>query len=456
MRLTPPLRERQIAILVVTLLGCLLLYACLDRLVPITPAQAFVIFSPPVACAMILAFYTWDGRHLSFRVLRASRHARRSSSITRRKRHFGRGFGDRLMPHEPPLIVAILALLAALGLLLPVAAGRAPSDPVRVPAPAESRPDTDHQRITADRHRGQEPPAAAHEGSAHPRTPECPLPEAVAFPEGAAVAVSADAAGRFRLYGLPDPQTGLEGTDSHDLLRGCGFAGTAVVQLNPVRVALGSAEHDVELGPETLVAETREYSAGANRALTTAYRIPGGLFVTQTLAVVRVEGRFASSRAPDTLRASYRLENVTGRSFTADLSTVLTPASGPGTNEHSGVPYFANHPADGPRPMGADPVSSATVLSAGRSEMPKEIIVPRPGAAASATSYWRPVGAAPTRLVFGPAGNLALGSVLPIDAGGSLTDSSAFAALWEDVAIPARGSRTLSYEYGQTSGWPGR
>ena len=335
------------------------------------------------------------------------------------------------MPHEPPVLIAVLALACALFVLLPAA--RAPE--VAAAGPRAERP-TD---ATA--------PA------------DCPAPAAIASPDGAPAGVLADPAGRFRFYGAPDPATGRPGRNSYDLVRGCAAVETAIVHLNPVRVGVGSPGDARALGPDTVAEKTRETRAKPGRVLVTTYRLPGGLRVTQTLAVVRVEGRFASSKAPDTLRASYRLENETARPLRANLSAALAPARGPSTEQNSGVPYFANHPADGPgrvgvRPIGAVPVTSATVLQGGHSGVPKEVIVPRPGAAATATSYWRPVGVAPDRLVFASAGALAAGAPLPVDLGEALTDSSAFAALWRGLEIPARGSRTVSYEYGLTSGWP--
>jgi hypothetical protein len=365
----------------------------------------------------------------------------------RRSTHrLGLCLGGRLMPHEPPLIVAVLALAGALLVLLPGA--HAPE--VAAAGPRTERP-TDATDAATDA-----PLNAPADGTA---PTACPAPEAVASPDGASTGVLADPAGRFRFYGAPDPATGQPGRDSYDLVRGCAAVEAAIVHLNPVRVGVGSPGDARVLGPETIAEKTREARPESGPVLTTTYRLPGGLSVTQTLAVVRVEGRFASSKAPDTLRASYRLENGTTRALTANLSAVLAPARGPNTEQNSGVPYFANHPADGPgrvglRPIGAVPVTSATVLRGARSEVPEEVIVPRPGATATATSYWRPVGAAPDLLVFASAGELAAGAPLPVDSGGALTDSSAFAALWRGLEIPARGSRTVSYEYGQASGWP--
>ncbi len=346
------------------------------------------------------------------------------------------------MPHEPPLIVAVLALACALLVLLPAA--RAPE--VAAPGPRA-------ERLTDATDAAFEAPADATAAAG------CPAPEAVASPDGASAAVLADPAGRFRFYGAPDPATGQPGRNSFDLVRGCAAVETAIVHLNPVRIGVGSPGDARVLGPATVAEKTRETRAKPGPVLITTYRLPGGLRVTQTLSVVRVEGRFASSKAPDTLRASYRLENETARPLTANLSAALAPARGPNTEQNSGVPYFANHPADGPgregsRPIGAVPVTSSTVLRDTSSEMPEEVIVPRPGAAATATSYWRSVGVAPDRLVFAGAGELAAGAPLPVDLGEALTDSSAFAALWRDLKIPARGSRTVSYEYGLTSGWP--
>ena len=364
--------------------------------------------------------------------------------------------GGGLLPHEPPLIAVILFLLAALVLLnLAVPTGFLRADgkaggPLGVPdRPVAIERQGERDGVRGPQTRRLDVPAR--------EWPRCQASYAVAAPSGAAVAAAADEAGRFRLYGVPDPQTGSTGPDSYDLLRGCASAEAAIVWLNPVRVGVASSGDAATLGPGTVVGETREVGAETHQNLVTTYRIPGGLSVTQTLCVVRVRGRFDASGAPDTLRASYRLRNETVRPVSASLTAVLSPARGPNTTQNSGVPYFANHPPYGPGPIGAVAVASATVLSASDGELPKEIIVPRPGAASSATSYWRPAspGEGPDRIVFDAAGALAVGPALPIDPGGPLTDSSAFAATWQDLGIPPHGSRTLSYEYGQTSGWPG-
>lgn len=394
--------------------------------------------------------------------LNTQRQRRTDLRITRRR--LGSRFEGRLLPHEPPLVAAVLAVLVALVLLAPAVAPfgshRSDGEPVG--------PLSDSHRPVADEGQGERHGALA--GALASKTPApdvptrrgagCPAPYPAPYaalaPGGATAAVSADEAGRFRLYGAPDPESGLTGRDSYDLLRGCASAEAAIVWLNPVRVGVTSAR-TATLGPEALVGKTREAGSDAHPALVTTYRTPGGLFVTQSLSVVRVQGRFDVSDAPDTLRASYSLRNGTKRPVQASLSAVLTPARGPDTAENSGVPYLANHPPDGPGPAGGVSVTSAGVLSARRGDMSKEIIVPRPGAASSATSYWRPASPkdAPDRLVFASTGELTVGPVLPIDPGGPLTDSSSFAAVWRGLEIPPRGSRTLSYEYGQTSGWPG-
>ena len=385
--------------------------------------------------------------------LNPPRQRRTDIRITRRRRSLR--FEGRLLPHEPLLVAAVLVLLAALALLVPALAFFGPH---HVVGDTESSPRDSHQPV-ADEGHGERQGAWASKTTASDvpagKGAGCPAPYAAIAP-GGTTAISADEAGQFRLYGAPTPETGLTGRDSYDLLRGCASADAAIVWLNPVRVGVASA-HTATLGPETLVGKTREAGSDTRPALVTTYRIPGGLFVTQSLSVVPVQGRFAVSNAPDTLRASYSLRNGTGRPVQASLSAVLTPARGPDTGENSGVPYLANHPPDGPGPAGGVSVTSAGVLSARRGDMPREIVVPRPGAASSATSYWRPAspGDAPDRLIFAPTGELAVGPPGPIDPGEPLTDSSAFAAMWQGLEIPPRGSRTLSYEYGQTSGWPG-
>lgn len=196
--------------------------------------------------------------------------------MRRRAHRLGLRLGGRLISHEPPLIVAVLALSAALLALLPTA--HAPGAPgVSAAGPRMERPtDTSDAALTA---------------SGDATAPkDCPRPEAVASRDGASAAVLADAAGRFRFYGTPDPATGLPGRDSYDTVRGCAAVETAIAHLNAVRVGVGEAElGDASvLGSETVAEKAREDRGQTGPTLTTTHRVPGGLSVTQTLAVVRV------------------------------------------------------------------------------------------------------------------------------------------------------------------------
>lgn len=354
--------------------------------------------------------------------------------------------------YERPIVAAILLLLLALLVLLPLAR---PSADARPPQRADARePGASSGPNPARPQRAsvREAPAGDHTGA--PPT-ACAPDEDVRTLGSPLAAVAADGAGRLDFYGLPNPQTGLRGPDSYDYLRPCVSAELSVLHLNPVRISVSSPASAARsepalLGPETVVAGTRR----VNDALVTRFRLPGGLIATQSLELVRTEGRFASSEDPDTLRASYTVENPGAEPAAFDLSSVLAPAKGPHTNEFSGVPYLANHPPRGPGPAGAVAITKGAVLEAGGGELPEKIIVPRPGAAASSTAYWRLTGPPPDRLAFGSAVDLAQGPPVPARPGEKLSDTSAFSVLWDNVEVAPGAEATLSYEYGQTSGWP--
>ncbi len=375
--------------------------------------------------------------------------------------------------YERPLVAAILLLSAALLALILLSGGSAnapresaagaqtpdrPASPPGTDAPSqEAELPRSATEAVAARGAGRDTPggeAGADPEASTPPPPEpvsCVAPEALLQEHSDLAAVSADPEGRFAFYGLPDPDTNLPGANSHDLLRGCAAAEAAVLFLNPVRVS-AAGEGARAIGPRTVSERTRR----DGDALLTRHRLPAGLVVTQKLSLVPVEGRFASSPAPDTLRASYTLENDSAAPLTASLSTVLSPARGSFSEENSGVPYFANHPPRGRGPVGAGAITSARVLDASRAEIPEELIVPRPGAAASSTSYWRALGTSPDRITFGPATELASGDPLPGDPGRAqpLPDASAFAPLWDGIDLAPGETATVAYEYGMTSGWP--
>ncbi len=355
--------------------------------------------------------------------------------------------------YERPLVAAILLLSAALLLLILISGGfantpRGSAAGAHTPHRAALPPGPDAPgRVTP----GGEDEADWEASAPAPPPPEpvsCVAPEALLQEHSDLAAVSADPAGRFAFYGLPDPETGLPAGNSHDLLRGCAPAEAAVLFLNPVRVSV-AGEGARTIGPRTVSEETRR----EGDALLTRHRLPAGLVLTQALSLVGVEGRFASSPAPDTLRVSYTLENGSAAPLTASLSTVLSPARGP-FSKASGVAYFANHPPQGPGPVGAVAITSTRTLDASRAEIPEELIVPRPGAAASSTSYWRALGAFPDRIIFGSATELASGDRLRAGRAQPLPDASAFAPLWDAIDLAPGEAATLAYEYGMTSGWP--
>ena len=380
----------------------------------------------------------------------------------------------RVRAYEKPLLLAMLALVCGLGLLVPVAlsgatapiAGAVNQDkdsgtnPGPNPAAASRAADAnttasdDAKAVEqAPAGRGQDETAPKYQSTAGPL---CQGPKGIQSLHSSAAAVAADPAGRFAFYGLPDTRTGRPGPDSHDLLRGCAEAPGGPTFLNPVAV-VPAGRGPVTLGPATLSGRTRR-SGGA---LKTSYSPSEGLRVVQTLRLVQARGgHTGSSPGPDTLSASYRIDNLSEDAATVGVSAVLCPAKGPFGSENSRVPYFANNPA----PKGAVEITGPEELSAAGGGIPKEIIVPRPGAAASSTAYWRPLGRAPDRVVFDSAASLTAGlaagstdarvSARTPAPSETLGASSAFRASWDDLQVSSKRSARVAYTYGKTSGWP--
>lgn len=375
----------------------------------------------------------------------------------------------RVRAYEKPLLLAMLALACGLGLLVPVALSGATApiagavnqdkDSGTNPGPnqaAASRIADTNTTANDGAEAVEQAPAGRGQDETAPKDQStagtlCQGPKGIQSLHSSAAAVAADPAGRFAFYGLPDTRTGRPGPDSHDLLRGCAEGAGSPTFLNPVAV-LAAGRGPVTLGPASISARTRR-SGGALR---TSYSPSEGLRVVQTLQLVRTErAQTGRSPEPDTVRASYRIYNLSDSAATIGVSVVLSPARGPFGEENSRVPYFANNPA----PEGAVEITAPETLSPARRAIPKEIIVPRPGAAASSTSYWRPLGQSPDRITFGPAFHLAS------NASGSQTGrrdpsgergmpaSSAFEASWDGLRVPSDNSLTVAYEYGQTSGW---
>jgi hypothetical protein len=358
----------------------------------------------------------------------------------------------RVRPYEKPLLAAIVCLACALALLLPAArrdlAGTDASASAGANPPAAASADA--REAAAAR------PGAA---SAARIAPDGPCAERDTLTSGGrAATVAADRAGRFALYG-PAGEDGRPPADSRDLLRGCLLreADDTGLVANPVLLDTGGPSVPLILGPNDL---SRETQRGAGGSLVTEYA-SGGVAVTQTLSVVPGKAPRGPG-SPDTLRASYEIRNDTGSARRVSLSAVLEPAKGPFSEENSGVPYLANYPLTDDRP-GADPdargregavaVADARTLLADRGEIPAEIIVPRPGAAASSTCYWRALGRGPDTIAFGTARSLAEDGAAAGGGNGPLGNASAFSPMWAGIRLDPGESTTVAYEYGLTSGW---
>ncbi|MDP9437534.1 MAG: hypothetical protein M3P49_02120, partial [Actinomycetota bacterium] len=153
-----------------------------------------------------------------------------------------------------------------------------------------SNPETDERRSAAP---------AVPEG---PRPGDAPLlcapQDELVYSSRERVALAADRAGHFTLYGGADPRSGRPTDDSYDLLRDCS---PELSFANSVTLRVDGGE------PETAGAENnalRTRKAELDGTLATVYRFGGGIEMTQHLRLVEEKG----SEGP-ALEISYRLAN---------------------------------------------------------------------------------------------------------------------------------------------------
>lgn len=343
--------------------------------------------------------------------------------------------------------------LAVLALLLGPLGTFSAEDPSELAA--RSRPDADGPPSPAgaadaadERPQGNPNPGTGKQAPAALAVPEgprrpgdapllCGPQDALLYSSRQRVAVAADRAGHFTLYGGADPRSGRPTEESYDLLRDCSpelsFANSTTV-----RVDGGEPE---PAGAENVVGRTREAGDGA---LETVYRFGGGIEMTQNLRLVDEKG----SEGP-TLEISYRLANRARQTRTVGLRSLLNPpiwAPAPDRPAYQ-APAIAGRPVpEGGRKNGRI-VTERTMLG---EEAEAPFYVPRRGAASDSSGRWEPgaEGPPPERITF--AGSLRflrapffyearLGYVLP--------PNSAFAAYWTDLGVEPGQEVTVSYRY---------
>ncbi len=251
------------------------------------------------------------------------------------------------------------------------------------------------------------------------------------------MAVVADEAGHFALYGAPDPESGAPTRESYDLLRGCAPDGTFA---NVAGVAVGAPGAAVQVLAEGgAAAGTTKTETGA---LLTVYELPEGLTVSQELALVPGE------MGAGALKIAYRVENASGEDQTVSLASVLAPALFVGPpGALNGSPFVSGALAE----AGADPAvrTERDLLMRAGEVGPLE--APRPGAASDSSGFWTPgtTGDAPD--VVSLAGWKGLrGDLLGHEArpDKTLPAGAALAARWEEHPVADGETLTFSQHYG--------
>ncbi|MDP9477328.1 MAG: hypothetical protein M3R38_16875 [Actinomycetota bacterium] len=350
---------------------------------------------------------------------------------------------------------ALVLDLAVLALIVGPLGAFSGGDPVETArsgaVPAEGPADGRAAAATADAPQRQQqrtgPPPGA-EGYPAPTVPEGPRPgdapllcapqEALVYSWRERVAVAADRAGHFTLYGGADPESGRPMDDSYDLLRDCSpelsFANSTTLRVDGGEPELAGAENNV----------VRTRKAERDGALTSVYRFGGGIAMTQSLRLVDEKGPGGPA-----LEISYRLANRSPQVKTVGLRSLLNPpiwAAAPDRPAYQAPVLAERSVGEGGRKNGRI-VTERTMLG---EEARAPFYVPRKGAASDSSGRWEPgaEGPPPERVTF--AGSLRfLRSPFFYEArpGYVLPPNSAFAAYWTDLSVEAGQEVTVSHRY---------
>jgi len=143
------------------------------------------------------------------------------------------------------------------------------------------------------------------------------------------LAVAADRAGSFWLYGLPDPGTGRPTERSYDFLAACTNERLPANQA-ALSVSGGTTE---PAGPDALARPTERQGDGT---LKTAYAFSGAITMEQRL-----------SKEGEDLVISYRISNRSDAARRVSLRSVLTPPEG-GSSAPPSSPRPPTTPPSGP------------------------------------------------------------------------------------------------------------
>lgn len=298
----------------------------------------------------------------------------------------------------------------------------------------------------------------------------CVPPEEITYSWNKYLAVAADRAGRFTLYGSPDPATGRPTNDSYGLLDGCApqfsSANYATLRIEGEDIGKGFVS---DAGSSTLGAQTTQ-NKGTNKGsskggrLSTTHRMPGAIGFTQILKLTNAgnprEDSRESSPGRGSLQMIYKLTNNSNDRRTVSVRATMTPVA---ANEGAAVKYF--RPAtDGSRL--AAKITHERNLIAGADDTTAQLgplVAPRPGAASNSSGYWssgsprnkvgsaRREAVAPDRLTFASTPARLYTSpefTYPVREGRTLGRGAPFAVYWMDVELDPGERVRLHHSYG--------
>ena len=300
----------------------------------------------------------------------------------------------RLRPYERPLLALALLFAGLLAILLgPVGVLSAPQATARHPQGTT---------LCAHAARGADPSVVSWDRN---------------------LALAADRAGSFWLYGLPDPETGRPTNRSYDVLVACTNERLPANQA-ALSVSGGGPER---AGGGTLARPTEKQRDGT---LKTVYVFSDDITMEQRLSM---EG--------EDLMISFRLTNRSAATRRVSLRSVLSPP------ERSLLAPAFVAPASynaAERPFGMRIRHETRIPSA--EVGPVE--VPRRGAPSDSSGRWGPASAPePDLLAFAPSGKLLSGPFVFVPEGARLPPASSMAAYWLGVTLAPGEDLTLSERY---------
>ena len=237
------------------------------------------------------------------------------------------------------------------------------------------------------------------------------------------LALAADRAGSFWLYGLPDPETGRPTDRSYDVLVACTNEGL------PANQAALSVSGDTteRAGSGALARPTEKQRDGT---LTTVYAFSGAITMEQRLSV---EG--------EDLVISYRISNRSDAARRVSLRSVLTPPEGSPLAPAFVAPASYNAAE---RPFGMRIRRETLILSA--EVGPVE--VPRRGAPSDSSGRWGAAsGPEPDLLAFAPSGEFLSGPFIVAPELARLPPASSMAAYWLGARLAPGEELMLSERY---------